>query len=237
MISIIIPIYNQAGKIGKCLDGILNQTYKDYEVIIVNDGSSDDFNKIIEKFLQTNSSRLSELKKPLRIFSQENKGAPAARNRGYREARGEYLFFCDADAILKPEALKTMLNGLKQHPKASYAYSSFYWGKKLFKLGPFDAEKLKKAPYIHTMSLIRREHFPAGGWDESIKKLQDWDLWLAMLEQGHVGVWIDKILFSVQPGGTISNWLPSFAYKLLPFLPTVKKYNKAMEIIKKKHHL
>lgn len=237
MISIIIPIYNQADKIGKCLDSILNQTYKDYEVIIVNDGSSDDFNKTIERFLQTSSSRLGELKKPLQIFSQGNKGAPAARNRGYREAGGDYLFFCDADAVLKPEALKTMLNGLKQRPTASYAFSSFLWGRKLFKLGPFDAEKLKKAPYIHTMSLIRREHFPASGWDESIKKLQDWDLWLTMLKQRRSGVWIDKVLFKVQPGGTISSWLPSFAYKLLPFLPSVKKYKKAMEIIKKKHNL
>ncbi len=237
MISIIIPICNQADKIGKCLDSILNQTYKDYEVIIVNDGSSDNFNKIIERFLQTNSSRLSELKKPLQIFSQENKGAPTARNKGYREAGGKYLFFCDADAILKPEALKTMLNGLKQHPEASYAYSSFLWGKKLFKLGPFDAEKLKKAPYIHTMSLIRREHFPESGWDESIKKLQDWDLWLTMLEQGRSGVWIDKVLFKVQTGGAISNWLPSCAYKFMPFLPNVKKYKKAVEIIKNKHSL
>jgi glycosyltransferase involved in cell wall biosynthesis len=229
MISIIIPIYNQADKIGKCLDSILNQTYKDYEVIVVNDGSTDDAEEIIDKHQKT--------LRVTRYALRENKGAPAARNRGYREARGEYLLFCDADAVLKPEALQVMLDALKQHPEASYAYSSFLWGKKLFKLGPFDAEKLKKAPYIHTMSLIKREHFPAGGWDESIKKLQDWDIWLTMLEQGRSGVWIDKVLFKVQTGGTISSWLPSFAYKLLPFLPNVKKYNKAMEIVKNKHNL
>ncbi|MBU4455557.1 glycosyltransferase family 2 protein [Patescibacteria group bacterium] len=236
MISIIIPIYNQADKIGKCLDSILNQTYKNFEIIIVNDGSTDN----IEKVLKNYKSKFSAQGGPAsgwQIFSQKNKGAPAARNRGYGEASGEYLFFCDADAVLKPEALKTMLNALKQHQEASYAFSSFLWGRKLFKLGPFDAEKLKKAPYIHTMSLIRREHFPASGWDESIKKLQDWDLWLTMLEQRRSGVWIDKVLFKVQTGGTISSWLPSFAYKFMPFLPNVKKYKKAMEIIKKKHNL
>ncbi len=229
MISIIIPVYNQADKIGACLNSILNQTYKNYEVIIVNDGSTDNLDEAIDKH--------QKMLRVTRYELRENKGAPAARNRGAREAKGDYLLFCDADAVLKQEALETMLNGLKQHPEASYVYSSFLWGRKLFKLSPFNAEKLKREPYIHTMSLIRREHFPADGWDESIKKLQDWDLWLTMLEQGRSGVWIDKILFSVQPGGTISSWLPSFAYKLLPFLTSVKKYKKAMEIIKKKHNL
>ena len=233
MISIIIPVYNQADKIRKCLNSILSQTYKNYEVIIVNDGSRDNVEKVFDEY--KTKFQISSFK--FQVVSQENKGAPAARNAGWRQSRGEYLFFCDADAVLAPEALATMLDALNNHPEASYAYSSFLWGKKLFKLWPFDADKLRQMPYIHTMSLIRREHFPPGGWDESIKKLQDWDLWLTMLEQRHKGVWIDKILFTVSPGGTISSWLPSPAYKLLPFLPSVKKYRRAMEIIKKKHKL
>ena len=90
---------------------------------------------------------------------------------------------------------------------------------------------------MHSASFIRREHFSSVGWDESIKKLQDWDLWLTMLEQGHTGIWIGQILFKAQTGGTMSSWLPSFAYKLFPFLPSVKKYKKAVKIIKKKHGL
>lgn len=234
MISIIIPIYNQSKTIGKCLDSIFKQTCKDFEIIIVNDGSTDGFEKMMENYLKNCPPAFDN---PLRVINQENKGAPAARNRGFKEARGEYLFFCDADAVLKPEALQTMLDALNSHPEASYAYPSFYWGKKLFKLFPFDPEKLRQGPYIHTMALIRREHFPAGGWDESIKKLQDWDLWLAMLEQNRIGVWIDAALFTVKPGGTISSWLPSFAYKYLPFLPNVKKYGAAMAIVKQKHKI
>lgn len=234
MISIIIPIYNQSKTIGKCLDSIFKQTCKDFEIIIVNDGSTDNFTKTIENYLIDCPSTFNNY---LRVFNQENKGAPAARNKGFKEAQGEYLFFCDADAVLKPEALQIMLDALNSHPQASYTYPSFYWGRKLFKLFPFDPEKLKQGPYIHTMALIRREHFPAGGWDESIKKFQDWDLWLTMLEQNHSGVRVDAILFTIKPGGTISGWLPSCVYKLLPFLPGVKKYNKAMAIIKQKHGL
>lgn len=229
MISIIIPIYNQANKLAKCLDSILAQSYKDYEVIIADDGSNDDVQKIIKKY---EGKLIVKYQK-----SKVNLGAPAARNSGFKESRGEYLFFCDADAILVPEALETMLEALKSHSEANYAYSSFLWGRKLFKIGQFSVEKLKSGPCIHTMSLIKRESFPETGWDESIKKLQDWDLYLMMLKNGYTGIWIDKVLFTIQPGGTISSWLPSFAYKLLPFLPEVKKYKKVVSIIKNKHHL
>jgi len=230
MISIIIPIYNQANKLSKCLNSILNQIYKDCEVIVVDDGSIDNPESILKN---------TDLNKYFNTYflKQENKGAPAARNRGYRQAQGQYLFFCDADTVLEPQALEIMINTLKKHPEASYAYSSFLWGKKLFKLGPFDEKKLRTMPCVNTMSLIRREHFPKNGWDESIKKLQDWDLYLTMLAQGHRGIWINKVLFKIYPGGTISNWLPSFAYKLFPFLPSVKKYNQAVATIKSKHNL
>jgi len=232
MISIIIPVYNQAAKIIKTLESIDKQTYHDFQVIIINDGSHDGVDNICAAYFKNLKSDNDYL-----FINQENQGAPAARNKGWQESRGEYLFFCDADATLHPQALEIMLNTLETHPEASYAYSSFRWGKKLFKLGEFDPEKLRQLPYIHTMALIRRADFPAGGWDINIKKLQDWDLWLTMLDNGKSGIWIPQVLFTVSPGGTISSWLPAFAYKLLPFLPAVKKYQRALKIVKEKHGL
>jgi len=234
MISVIIPVYNQGDKLKQALQSLENQTCQDLELIIINDGSTDDTQKIIEDYIPP----MKEKGMRIRVFIHKtNKGAPAARNQGYRAASGEYLFFCDADAILKPHALEKMLNTLEQAPDASYVYPSFKWGGKVFRVGPFDKEKLKQGPYIHTMGLIRKEDFPESGWDEDITKLQDWDLWLTMLEQEKIGYWIDEILFTIQPGGTMSSWVPSFAYKLLPFLPSVKKYNQAVEKIKQKHNL
>lgn len=231
MISIIIPIYNHADKISKCLDSILRQTYKEIEVIAVNDGSTDNISAVIEKY----KIIYKQAGYNLFYLSQKNQGAPTARNAGFKISKGDYLFFCDADSVLQPDTLEKMLKTLEANPSKSFAYSSFLWGKKLFKAGSYDENKLKQMPYIHTMALIRKLDFP--GWDESIKKFQDWDLWLTMLANGKKGIWIDEILFTISPGGVISSWLPSFAYKLFPFLKQVKKYNEAMKVIKEKHKL
>lgn len=232
MISIIIPLYNREKTIIQTLKSLEKQTRQDFEVIIVNDGSTDNSEQVVSNFLKKSNSQISYY-----FFNQKNQGAPAARNRGFKESKGKFLLFCDADAVLEPNALEMMLDYLQKNTEVSYVYSSFNWGKKLFKLDEFNPERLKKMPYIHSMSLIRREDFPESGWDESIKKFQDWDLWLTMLKNGKIGLWIPKVLFKINTGGTISTWLPSFTYKIFPFLPAVKKYRRAMRIIKQKHGL
>ena len=224
-ISVIIPAYNCANTIGKCLESVFNQTFQDFEVIIVNDGSKDNLDEVLEPWM----SKIKYLK-------QENQGAPVARNNGFAESAGEYVIFLDADIIAKPSMLAKLLKKLEENPEASYCYSSFMWGWKKFKLWAFDAYKLKQIPYIHTSALIKKEHFP--GFDPKLKKFQDWDLWLTMLEQGHIGVWLNEVLFKVTSSGTMSSWLPSFVYKL-PFIKTRNKdkYENAMEVIKEKHKL
>jgi glycosyltransferase involved in cell wall biosynthesis len=228
MISIIIPVYNHGHALRRCLQSIRQQSFTDFEVIIVDDGSAERIETIGNNFKNFWGNRL--------LFRrQTHQGANSARNLGASLASGNFLLFCDADVVLKPQALEIMQRSLKAHPEASYVYCAHKYGFKIFRLWPFDGQKLRNMPYIHSTSLLRRDHFP--GWDENIKRLQDWDLWLTMLEQGHIGCFIDQVLFTVAPGGTMSRWLPSIAYKFLPFLPAVKKYQKSMKIIKAKHKL
>jgi glycosyltransferase involved in cell wall biosynthesis len=228
MISIIIPIHNQADKIGACLKSILSQSYRDWELIIVNDGSTDNLSEVLEKM----SNDL--FGKNVKIFSKDNEGSNPTRNFGFAQSSGEYVIFCDADIIMEPNMLEIMWDSLKANQSVSFVYSSFRYGKKLFKLFPYSEERLRQMPYIHTTSLIKRHDFP--GFDNNIKRLQDWDLWLTMAGQGKKGAFIDKILFTAQVGqGHFSQWLPSIAYKLLPFLPAVKKYQAAVQVIKAKH--
>lgn len=230
MISIIIPTYQHSKFIKDCLDSIFAQTYQDFEVIVVNDGSTDNTVQV-----------LKEYQKPLQVIHQKNQGANVARNKGFDKAKGEFLLFCDADLILKKTMLEKMLGALEKNPDKAYAYCSFQWGFKTFPLWPFDFERLKKENYIHTTSLMRRETFP--GFDESIKRLQDWDLWLTMLERGYQGIYLPETLFQVRPRKKgMSSWLPSFMYKI-PWkkiglkIKRIEKYEEAKKIIQEKHSL
>ncbi|MEI6378536.1 MAG: glycosyltransferase family A protein [Candidatus Falkowbacteria bacterium] len=229
MISIIIPVYNQAAKLKQCLESIVAQTEQDFEIIVVNDGSKDNIGKVFAVF-QGEHPDLN-----IMLLNQKNHGSNPARNRGFKEAKGEYVIFCDADLVLDKTMLAKMKQALISNPLSSFAYVSFQYGRKTFHLFPFTAERLKQMPFIHTTSLIRTKDFP--GFDEKIRRLQDWDLWLTMLERGKSGIFIDEVLFRVRTGGHISTWLPKFAYKLLPFLPQVKRYKRAEKIIKDKHRL
>lgn len=228
MISIIIPVWNEAKHLDKCLRSIKNQNYDNYEIIVVNDGSTDNFYEVIEKYKQIFTFRIE-------YISQDRQGPQVARMAGAKRARGEFIIFLDADTELYPDMLKIMKGALRSHTEASFVYSSFIWHGKKFRSFPYSEERLKKMPYINTAGLIWRDRFP--GFDLKIKKFQDWDLWLTMVEQGHKGFWIDKVLYEMEGGNTMSSWLPKFAYKLFPFLPAVKRYNAAMKAIKEKHHL
>lgn len=234
MISVIIPTYDNPKELKKSLASLAKQTYKDLEIIVIDDGSQESVDEIIDDF----AKRLSKL----HHYRIPHGGANMARQYGAELASGEYLIFWDSDVVAKPEMLETMLETLRNNPRASYAYSRYVYGHKGFKVWPFNEAKLKAMPYIHTTSLIRQKHFP--GWDKDLDRLQDWDLWLTMLEQDHKGIYIPKYLFRIITGGTISAWLPKYAYRkpfkyLLPkkIKDRIKRYENAVRVIKKKHNL
>jgi hypothetical protein len=131
-----------------------------------------------------------------------------------------------------------MLSALQNNPQASYAYSRFKFGWKKMKSHEFEPELLKKINYIDTTSLIRRADFPIGGFDESLKRFQDWDLWLTMLVNKKTGVFVPEVLFKKIVNGRrgISSWLPSFIFKLPWKTKKVLEYKKAKEVILKKHN-
>ncbi|HPI67233.1 MAG TPA: glycosyltransferase family 2 protein [bacterium] len=237
LLSIIIPVYNNEKNLTKLLNNLKPQTifelYKDeIEIIVVDDGS-----KEIEKLRNLEIKGLK-----LQKYFIDHSGAAKARNFGWQKSTGEYIFFCDSDVIfLKNNALEKMLNVLENNLDKAYSYSSFKFGWKTFKLFPFDQEKLKQNNYISTMSLIRRRaleklSFPNIPWDESLKKFQDWDLWLALLAHHETGIFLPELLWQSKSHGTMSSWLPKFFYRLT-WLKKVKEYELAKKIIKQKHHL
>ena len=109
MISVVIPLYNKEKQIRATLESVLAQSYQDFEIVIVNDGSTD---SSVEKVAQVHDPRI-------RLIHQENAGVSAARNRGIEEANGEFIAFLDADDLWKPEYLKTQYELTQQYPECS----------------------------------------------------------------------------------------------------------------------
>ncbi len=232
LISVVIPTYQHARAIAACIDSVLAQTYPNTEIIVVDDGSTDDTQNVLRTYA-----------KKATVIHQTNQGGNAARNRGLAVAKGEYVICADADVVMKPAMLDVMFDALQKNPEASYAYSGFRFGWKHFVGVPFDAERLRRSNFVMTTSLVRRKDFP--GFDPTLKRFQDWDVWLTMLEQGKVGVLVPGTWFSVVIDGesrTGSSWLPSFVYALpwpmLGWMPKrIRKYQEARDVIVKKHRL
>ncbi len=254
LISVIIPVYNHAHTLKRTIDSILKQSYRPLEVIVVNDGSTDNFTEVAKSVIPMPAVILNEMKDlslSVKIINQSNQGAPTARNHGFAVSKGEYVIFWDADTLANPQMLEKMFIFLQKHPEASYAYSQFKFGWKKIKSQNFDSDKLKKINYIDVTSLIRRSAIldsplgrgrgglDVGPFDTSLKRFQDWDLWLTLLERNKTGVFIPEVLYEKVVGTRegISTWLPCFMY-LLPWKSReVKKYEFARQIIAKKHHL
>jgi len=213
LVSVIIPTYNRPDTLKDTLESLFSQSYKDFEVIVVDDGSDIDITPITKGYA-------------VRIIRQRHTGANAARNNGFRHSKGEFLLFCDDDIELNPQFLKRMVQTLRSNPDKAYAYCGFEIEGKILGMEPFNAEKLRKENCISGVSLIRRRKFP--GFDPRMKRLQDWDLWLTMLEKRDEGVWVPRVLFRT---------------KSRPFSisddshPTGWTYAHAYEVVRRKHRL
>ena len=102
MISVIVPVYNVETYLEECLDSIQNQTYTDFEVLLVNDGSTDGSQAICERYCQAD--------KRFRLINQSNQGQSVARNTGVAASRGEFIAFVDSDDVILPNYLETLIH-------------------------------------------------------------------------------------------------------------------------------
>lgn len=112
MISVVMPAYNVENYIAESIQSVLNQTYEDWELIVVNDGSTDNTEKVIRSFSDAR----------IRLINQENQGVSVARNVGIDNAKGDYICFLDSDDLYKPEFLELMINNIQ----GDFIYCGFY---------------------------------------------------------------------------------------------------------------
>ncbi|WGV27766.1 glycosyltransferase [Halotia branconii] len=207
-ISVVIPAYNSEKTIKATIDSVLNQTFIDFELIIINDGSQDSTLDIIS---QIQDSRI-------KIFSFENAGGNVSRNRGLHQSVGEFVSFLDADDLWTSDKLASQLQALQENIDAKVAYS---WTDYIDENGDFlysgthdtfngDVyEKLLVNNFLENGSnpLIYREALiKLNGFDESLKAAQDWDMWLRLAAKyNFVGVPSVHILYRVSANSLSTN--------------------------------
>lgn len=175
-VSVIIPTYNRAKFIKDAIESVLNQTYKNFEIIVIDDGSTDNTREI-----------LAQYGKKIKVLTQENKGAPAARNKGIREAKGEYLAFLDSDDIWYPLKLEKQIKVMEQ-TKAGFVHTARYEvdvvnnkRSSLLPLLPAKSSRdfLSGKTHISMTVLVAKELVvKAGLFDENILTTDDTDLWI-----------------------------------------------------------
>lgn len=130
MISVVIPLYNKEKAIIGTLNSVLAQTYTDYEVVIVNDGSTDHSQQVVEEWL--NSSIATQvahqpINSSFRLIHQPNSGVSSARNRGVQEARGEYIAFLDGDDLWEMTYLEELVKLIADYPNAAIYGLGYGW--------------------------------------------------------------------------------------------------------------
>ncbi len=190
-VTIVTPFYNMTEFIGETAESVFRQTFRDFEWLIVDDGSTDPHAGEVLDALARRDGRV-------RVLHQANAGPGAARNRGFREARGPYVAQLDADDLLAPTFLEKCLWFLDTHPHCAWAHTAtigfgeqdYLW------LKEFNREELLKENFLVVTSVVRRDaHVAIGGYDEVIRYgHEDWDYWLRMVKHGFTSKAIPEYL-------------------------------------------
>jgi glycosyltransferase involved in cell wall biosynthesis len=202
LVSIIIPVYNGEKTIQETINSVLQQTFNDFEIIVINDGSQDSTLEAINNIKDDK----------VRVFSYPNAGVSTSRNRGLALAQGEFISFLDADDLWTPDKLEIQFKALQDNSQAAVAYSWSDWidesGQFLRSGGHISIngkvfEHLLVRDFIESGSnpLIRKQALDeAGEFDQSVTPAEDWDMWLRLAARYEfVAVPSVQILYRVSP--------------------------------------
>lgn len=177
-LSTICPCYNLAHYLEAAIKSVQAQTFQDWELIIIDDGSEDHTFEIAQNYAKTDAR--------IKLIHQENKGLSAARNAGIRQATGEFLHFLDADDLIFPKAYQVIYQKSQEEPNTVLWISSYsYFDQDDFHTHTFSEKHLHAIDFIQTNQAPPVAHFlkremiqQIGGFDEKLKSCEDWDLWL-----------------------------------------------------------
>lgn len=180
LVSIVVPAYNVASYVEETMRSLTAQTYPALEIIVVNDGSTDDTLQRIVPFAQADSR--------ITLFSQQNGGLSCARNSAVARVRGKYIMPVDADDVLLPGFLEWAVPEMEkdEEVKVVIPKAEFFGARSgTWKLAPFSLRRLARMNMIPATSLYRRADWErCGGYNEVMQSREDWQFWIAVLKDG-----------------------------------------------------
>lgn len=197
LVSIIMPLYNAEKYVGETIESVLSQTYKNWELLITNDGSKDNSSSIVERYINQD--------KRIRLFNQNNGGSAKARNNSLKYAQGKYIVFLDADDLWEKNFLEEQLKFLKEN-NYNLVFSSYKRineeGKEILKpyIVPTKVsykDLLKTCSLTCLTSIYNAENLGKIYFNENLKSLRDdFVMWLSILKKGEYAYGNPNILAS-----------------------------------------
>jgi glycosyltransferase involved in cell wall biosynthesis len=181
LVSIVVPCYNQAQFLDEALQSVLDQTYSNWECVIVNDGSPDNTKEVVEKWILKDNRFI--------YLFQENTGVCAARNFGIMYASGEFILPLDSDDKISPDYVLLALQSFHNDDLLKVVYckaEKFGEEKGIWYLKPFSLMNLARFNMIFCAALFRKKDWErVGGFDVNmVSGLEDWEFWIAILKDG-----------------------------------------------------
>ena len=220
LVSIITPMYNSEKFILKTIESVINQTYSNWELLLIDDGSTDNTIKIVEGFKQKYSN-ITLLQNPT------NLGAAQSRNKGILEAKGDYIAFLDADDLWKPNKLDLQIQFMQTH-NCEVSFSSYEQidenGKPLNKLvqaiPKLTYNKYLKTNYIGNLTGMYNAKTLGKITSPDLRKRQDWLLWLAAIKKSSkpaLGIQESLAYYRVRQNSISSNKIELLKYNYLVY--------------------
>ena len=221
LISIIIPCYNNGHFLQDAINSALAQTYRNLEIIVIDDGSTDETKSVAEKF------------KNVGYYYQENRGLPAARNLGIKKMSGDFFVSLDADDTLHPQYTERLLRAFNGDANVAFTWCQA----KIFGTSNFTTNypeySLKKqlvCNNVNAAAMIRVKILSNTLYDESmVEGWEDWDLYLSIAEKGYVGRLVNEALYNYrfhESPHRLSNQIQRDAKKLKILKKIILKHRK-----------
>lgn len=192
LVSIIVPCYNQSQYLDEALQSVMQQFYKDWECIIVNDGSTDSTEEIAKKWVSKDVR--------FKFINQSNLGVSAARNTGVKFSKGSFVLCLDADDLISGDYIQLAIEAFLNNTDLSLVYSKaekFGEQKGKWDLPEFSLKRLAQSNIIFNAAFFKKEDWQRiGGFDENMKEgLEDWEFWINLLKDGAQVFQIPKVCF------------------------------------------